>query len=281
MEMENVKIRTLDCDSLQIAATAETDTVDEHPIYYPSTILFYMQQGQFNLRIGQQLHIMKEDSFFLIRKYSHGKCFKTWGPGQDGAKSLIFIFHDKFLHNVIKDVPVTESKVEKTGSENLIQLPKTPLLVGLMDSISAYFKGSSELDSDIVQLKTLEALMAITRSNPEVVNTFHEFSQAERADLVEFMQHNFMYNFSLDRFATMSGRSLSTFNREFKSIFSESPHKWIMKQRLQLAKQLLINKGKKASDVYLEVGFEDLAHFSKRFKSFFGVNPSEMSRLAV
>lgn len=279
MERENLKIQTLDCEGLQIAATLETDTIDEHPVYYPSTVLFYMQQGQFNFRPDQQLHVIPEGSFFLIRKYTHGKCFKTWGPKQDGAKSLIFIFQDQFLQNVIKDIPVNEQAEDDV--EDIIQMPKTTMLMGLMDSLTAYFKGKSELDADIVQLKTLEALMAITKSNPDVVHAFKEFSQAERANLVEFMNHNFMYNFSLEKFASMSGRSLSTFNRDFKSLFSESPHKWIMKQRLQLAKKLLINKGKKASDVYLEVGFEDLAHFSKRFKNFFGVNPSEISRLAV
>ncbi len=53
-----------------------------------------------------------------------------------------------------------------------------------------------------------------------------------------------------------------------------------MQQRLQLARKMMVQSGKKASEVYLEVGFEDLAHFSKRFKSQYGVNPSEVHRLA-
>ncbi|MEM6726474.1 MAG: AraC family transcriptional regulator, partial [Bacteroidota bacterium] len=98
----------------------------------------------------------------------------------------------------------------------------------------------------------------------------------EKADLVEFINHNFMFNLKLSQFAKMSGRSLSSFNREFRRIFHETPHRWIMKSRLEMAKELLIQPARKPSDVYLEVGFEDLAHFSKRFKSYFGINPSEV-----
>jgi AraC-like DNA-binding protein len=35
-------------------------------------------------------------------------------------------------------------------------------------------------------------------------------------------------------------------------------------------------KGKKPSDVYLEVGFEDLSHFSFAFKKAFGKAPSQL-----
>lgn len=85
-----------------------------------------------------------------------------------------------------------------------------------------------------------------------------------------------MRNITLEKFAEMSGRSLSTFNRDFRKIFQMSPHKWIKQKRLELARKLLISTSKKASDVYLEVGFEDLAHFSRSFKSYFGLNPSEV-----
>jgi AraC-like DNA-binding protein len=37
---------------------------------------------------------------------------------------------------------------------------------------------------------------------------------------------------------------------------------------------LIKEKGEKPSDVYLEVGFEDLSHFSCAFKKEFGTAPS-------
>lgn len=91
-----------------------------------------------------------------------------------------------------------------------------------------------------------------------------------------FVLYNYHTNVPLETFARQSGRSLSTFNRDFKMIFGETPHRWIRKKRLEKARELLTTTTKKVSEVYLEVGFEDLAHFSKSFKKEFGVNPSEV-----
>jgi len=48
----------------------------------------------------------------------------------------------------------------------------------------------------------------------------------------------------------------------------------LQQRRLREAHYLITEKGKRPSDVYLEVGFEDLSHFSFAFKKNFGVAPS-------
>lgn len=273
----HIKFQTIESEGLQIAATVETESNDEHPIYHPANILYYMIEGQFNLKMNHQLHIIPEGGFCLIRKYTYGTCFKTWGKHQQGARMIAFVLQDEFIKDMLKEVSANE--VNKEEIQQVVSMQETPLLKGLVNSLEAYFHGNQELDKEFVKLKTIEALIALLQVDDKIQYTLKDFSLPERADLVQFMNHNFIYNFPLERFASMSGRSLSTFHRDFKSIFRESPHKWIMKQRLNEAKKL-IQQGKKASEIYLEVGFEDLAHFSKRFKSFFGMNPSEM-RLAA
>lgn len=276
---DHIKMQLLECEGLDIAATLECDSTDEHPIYHPSNMLLYMVQGQFNLKLDNQLYIIQEGNFCLIRKYTHGKCFKTWKPEQDGARMIAFALQDEYIKSLLPEK--LEDLDDQREQQLVVPLPDTKLLKGLIGSLSEYFEGDEEvLDRQIVQIKTAEALHALIKAKPETIQVFREFSIPERANLVDFMNHNFQYNFPLERFAQMSGRSLSTFNRDFKKIFQESPHKWLVKRRLQMARQL-IQGGKSASDVYLDVGFEDLAHFSKRFKSFFGINPSEVARLAV
>lgn len=82
----------------------------------------------------------------------------------------------------------------------------------------------------------------------------------------------------MERFAFMSGRSLSTFKREFKAIFNTTPGKWLMKKRLDEAYFLLDKEHKKPTDIYTELGFEDLSHFSFVFKKEFGVSPSNIGK---
>lgn len=78
----------------------------------------------------------------------------------------------------------------------------------------------------------------------------------------------------MKRYAYLTGRSLAIFKRDFQKTFHTSPNRWIQQKRLEEAYYLIKEKGRKPSEVYLEVGFETLSHFSYSFKQFFGVNPS-------
>jgi AraC-like DNA-binding protein len=88
------------------------------------------------------------------------------------------------------------------------------------------------------------------------------------------MLKNYHFNVELQRFAYLTGRSLSTFKRDFEKIFHVTPSRWLVQKRLEEAYHLIRDEGKAPSDVYLEVGFEDLSHFSFAFKKKYGLAPS-------
>ena len=90
------------------------------------------------------------------------------------------------------------------------------------------------------------------------------------------MEKNFMFNMPMERFGYLTGRSLSTFNRDFKKMYSVTPQKWLTQKRLALAHYQLVEMKKKPVDVYLEVGFEDMSHFSSAFKKQYGYAPTRL-----
>ncbi len=91
------------------------------------------------------------------------------------------------------------------------------------------------------------------------------------------MNRHYMYNVPAVQFARLTGRSLASFKRDFEKIFQTSPGQWLLQKRLEEAHYLIREKGRKPSDVYLDVGFENLSHFSRSFKQAFGVSPSMVS----
>jgi len=60
-----------------------------------------------------------------------------------------------------------------------------------------------------------------------------------------------------------------------------SPSRWLLQRRSQDAYNLMKEKGYSPSQVYLEVGFEDLSHFSFAFKKQYGMAPSKLGQLFV
>ena len=93
-------------------------------------------------------------------------------------------------------------------------------------------------------------------------------------DLEKFMLGNFHFNIPVERFAQLPGRSLAGIKRDFQKTFSMSPRQWLQEKRLMEAKYLL-EKKKKPSTIYLDLGFESLSHFSHSFKKKFGKAPTE------
>ncbi|WP_367118491.1 helix-turn-helix domain-containing protein [Chryseobacterium sp.] len=61
-----------------------------------------------------------------------------------------------------------------------------------------------------------------------------------------------------------------------KKHFNVTPQKWLIAKTLELAYYQLMEKKEKPKDIYLEVGFEDLSHFSFSFKKKYGISPTQL-----
>jgi AraC-like DNA-binding protein len=163
--------------------------------------------------------------------------------------------------------------------ENVVHLKPNDLLTYYFDSLAPYMTGTHGTRDALTSLKVREAIMILIETNPELKDALFDFNEPGKMDLEEYMNGHFQYNVSLDRFAYLTGRSLSTFHRDFKRIFNMTPGRWLLKKRLNEAYYQIKEKGLKASDVYLQVGFEDLSHFSATFKKAFGIAPSLVSTI--
>ena len=82
----------------------------------------------------------------------------------------------------------------------------------------------------------------------------------------------------MPEYAKASGRSLSTFKRDFKKISELSPERWLTDHRLHVAYDLL-RRGWRVSDACFDVGFKNVSHFSAIFKRKFGVTAGQIRKL--
>ena len=163
-----------------------------------------------------------------------------------------------------------------TTKSNIIKLEPQPVYHGFADSVLAYLEMPDSHSDALLKLKVNEAIMILLETKPEMGDILFDFNEPGKIDLKAFMARNFHFNVDLSRFAYLTGRSLSTFKRDFEKIFSTTPNRWLQQKRLEEAHFLIKEKGKKPSDVYLEVGFENLSHFSFAFKKAFGKAPSQL-----
>ncbi len=182
----------------------------------------------------------------------------------------------------------TPKRLKEFYSNSLIQLTKQPthkiktfekhpLLESFFASLIPYFDLESELPEKIVSIKLEEALTILRSIDKDIDNLLADFSEPYKINLSDFMEKNYMHNLTMEKFGYLTGRSLTTFKRDFKKTYNTTPQKWIIQKRLELAHYQLSEKRKKPIDVYLETGFENLSHFSFAFKKHFGYAPTYLT----
>ena len=84
----------------------------------------------------------------------------------------------------------------------------------------------------------------------------------------------------IDSIARELGMSISGFHHHFKAVTAMSPLQFQKRLRLQEARRLMLGEGLDATSVAYRVGYHNDSHFSREYKSLFGLPPMrDMERL--
>jgi len=224
------------------------------------SLVFYTTEGRYELKPGEVIFLKKN---LLARTVKY--------PGPDGEMKSVSVFFDQsFLHDYSAENGLVD--VAPYSGPSFTVFPPETLFKNYFESLAPYHH--LQANRPLAALKQREALLLLLHLAPDLKNVLFDFSDPGKIDLEEFMNKHFRFNVDLRRFAYLTGRSLATFKRDFEKIFHESPSRWLQQRRLQEAYFQIKERKKKPSDVYLEVGFEDLSHFSFAFKKAYGVAPS-------
>lgn len=78
--------------------------------------------------------------------------------------------------------------------------------------------------------------------------------------------------------AELAASSEAHFIRTFRSVFGETPHRYLQRRRVERAMNLLRTTDRSVTDVCMAVGFTSLGTFSRTFRSIVGESPSEFRR---
>ena len=247
---------------------------------YPSQhLLTYIREGILEVKQGKKNQCFTKGEFVLLKKYTQATITKTWTGSDIKFSSIVFAFQEDLIQEIFAQLNIQSTKKSKKSFENILGIISNPVLNQFIQSLDLFFEEGVEMDTQLAKLKTTEAIIGLIRTNEELVYQLQNFSVKSKADLHQYMNFHYLENKKLIDFAKESGRSISVFKKDFQSIYNTTPAKWLKKKRLDYAYKLLTTTHRKASEIYLECGFEDLAHFSKSFKNQFQINPSQIKTL--
>lgn len=192
---------------------------------------------------------------------------------------LLFFIPDDFIKKVVieytRDLEKPNHKID--SGEFTVRINNDLAITVFIQSMIAYFSGNERPSEHLIKLKLKELILSIlvSRNNPSLSSYFYTLLDSKFPLLKQIMEENFRYNLSLENFAELCHRSLSSFKRDFIKHFNESPGKWLLTKRLEYSAILLRNNTMNISQIVFECGFENLSHFSRTFKEKFGMSPTQ------
>jgi AraC-like DNA-binding protein len=249
------------------------DKTHTYEQFVPENLLAYQISGQTQIYHQRGEIVLKEGHILLARRNQFAKSIKI--PARDEAYQCISVLltNDRLQQFALDNDVFCGDKYH--GSKNILLEPNT-MLKDYFLSVLSYIELGKSVSKKLASIRVNEAIVLLLEMQPELKSFLFDFSDPHKQNLEEFMLKNFHHNAPIKHFAKLSGRSLTSFKRDFTEIFKTSPSSWLKDKRLSEAYYLIKKKSQKPRDIYLDLGFENLSHFYTAFKQKYGHTPAEI-----
>ncbi len=111
--------------------------------------------------------------------------------------------------------------------------------------------------------KIIEKQSSVTKKNLSIQNT------------LRYIEEHFAENISIEDLAMQVGLSRSYFSRMFKARMAVSPQDYLMNCRMRKAEELLLHSDDSVKEIAPQVGYKNPLNFSRAFKDYYGMSPTE------
>lgn len=229
-------------------------------------------------------HYTIEDTHHLAQK---GDVF-FFNPGINHAVSIPIQAHYSDLHIGIQNF------LFPNGQVDILPLISTHPLIDLKNHKEDFFMCCMQIVNECHHFEEGQSLMfkalitklllliyrsLYTKRSAQTENiSKKDFVYPEKQKIVsamlDYIHKNYKTDMSLDMFAKDMYLSQVYLSKLFKEEVQTSPINYLIKIRLSHAKELLETTDLSIKNVALNVGYEDVYHFSKIFKKYYGCPPS-------
>jgi len=98
---------------------------------------------------------------------------------------------------------------------------------------------------------------------------------AQKLAIRNYIKDQLAGNITIAELAQLVQMSPAHFSRTFKASFGTTPYRFVMQERIEVAKDFLANAKMSSSQVAMSLGFSSQSHFVKVFHSFTGLTPKQ------
>lgn len=224
----------------------------------------YMLEGQINYTTeNQNVSIPQNDAVLL-------KCGNYFSQIKNNFSTklhqiIIVHFHPLILKEIYQtDLP----KIFQTPNfiDNKIDLSILDndfLIKKYIEGLLFYFDNPTLVNEDILVIKFKEIILLLcqTESASTIQQILSQLFSPNTFTFKQIIESNIYSNLSIKEFASISNLSISSFKREFKKNYNDTPANYIRNRKLEKSAELLIVSNERITDIAFDCGFNNLTNF--------------------
>lgn len=241
----------------------------------------YVTRGTKYIYSDNMRYVINKGEIFYLRIGEH--YVENIPEPSKSFEEILFYYTPSLLNKVLKDLNLTfQFKIDnnhicnKCSTYNPVVCCSWCNLTSFYNSVNQYIKDNIFNISPTGQALKMTELIYLLLMNDEccIKNKILNDNDVLNAEFEQIIHSNIFNNLSIEQLAVVCNKSLTTFKKEFKHYFQDSPHKWFINQRLLHTRLLLISTNKSISEIGSECKFTNTSHFIKLFKKKYSMTPS-------
>lgn len=226
------------------------------------------------------LRVATGDIFFLGQGSHY---IENIPSATDQFEQIVFYYTPADLQHVIAsltsvDLSLGKKLTNETLSSSSNAAVATPSKITknffISTSIHLEFGGFfNDMESERLKLTELAHLI-LKHEDDNIKYKLIQSLDQEMAEFEKVIYNNIFEDKSIEQLARECGRSLTSFKKDFKSIFGTPPHQWYLRQKLNYAKLLVSTTNESIFQIGNICTFPNTSHFIKLFKRHYGYTPT-------
>ncbi len=249
--------------------------------------MVYMKKGFAVFEIAGQPVTLGPNDIIIIKPLQYHKFIVK---SESGCEFIVlnFTFENR-INGEFSQIPLEDFlnfvSSKETGPYIKLKVSQRNEIVVLMNRIIKE-RESSEPGSEFLNyLLILELFVLLSRALKMEWENSIKSKSPKLKELIEisvnYIHTNFERNISLGDIAKYVFLSPSYFTRAFKEETGMSPINYLIKVRIERARELLVDTGLKISDIALSVGFSNQQRFNEMFKKHTHHTPLQYRKMQL
>lgn len=235
-------------------------------------------QGEKTMHFAEKRVEIRADEFHFL---STGNCLVSMDISERTPfRSILLFFGHATLEAFYRKYRQKISSLRlpaPDADEPFLSFKKDAFIEGFIASLDILLKGRAALSEEMKTLKFEELMLYLLEKHPRRLLAFQAFKSKapEDARLRIAVESNVTSCLGLEEIAYLCNLSLSTFKRRFLELYGEPPKRWILRRRMEIARDLLARGPEGPGEIYPKVGYRNHSSFTQSFRRIFAMTPKE------